>query len=364
MAYRFRSLLFRLDPEMAHRLTFFAARLAQSEALWLIRRWYDYHNPRLSQSLWGLPFSNPVGLAAGFDKNARLVPFWEAMGFGFCEVGSISAQPSKGNPRPRLFRLPQDEALINRMGLNNEGAERIASRLHNSKRGIPMGVNLAKTHRADLVGEAALEDFRASYTLLAPHADYIVLNISCPNTAEGKTFEEPDALDALLRVVNEVRRERGFAAPILLKLSPPPILRMAYDSLTDEVIDVGMKAGVAGFVATNTASDRMGLATPHDQIDAIGRGGLSGKPLQARSRDMIRYIRYRVRGKVPIISVGGVDAAEEAYARIRHGASLVQVYTGLVYHGPALVKQINAGLSELLQRDGFTSITQAIGVDA
>lgn len=363
MAYRFRSLLFRLDPETAHRLTFWAARLAQSEALWLIRRWYEFQDPRLMQSIWGLPFANPVGLAAGFDKNARLVPFWEAMGFGFCEVGSISAQPSGGNPRPRLFRLPQDEALINRMGLNNDGAERIASRLHNQKRSLPMGINLAKTHRSDLVGEAALDDFRSSFTLLAPYADYIVLNISCPNTAEGKTFEEPEALDALLRVIATVKRERGFSAPILLKLSPPPILRMAYDSLTDEVIDIGLKAGVAGFVATNTASDRMGLTTPDDQIDAIGRGGLSGKPLQARSRDMIRYIRHRVRGKVPIISVGGVDSAEEAYARIRLGASLVQVYTGLVYHGPALVKHINAGLAALLERDGFSSIAQAIGVD-
>jgi len=363
MAYRFRSLLFRLDPETAHKITFFAARLAQSEALGLIRRWYAYQNPLLAQSLWGLPFNNPVGLAAGFDKNARLVGFWEAMGFGFCEVGSISALPSRGNPRPRLFRLPQDEALINRMGLNNDGAERIAGRLHNSKRGIPMGINLAKTHRADLVGEAALEDFRISYTLLAPYADYIVLNISCPNTAEGKTFEEPEALDALLRVVCAVKKERGFSTPIFLKLSPPPILRMAYDSLTDEVIDIGLKWGIAGFVATNTASDRKGLSTPHDQIDAIGRGGLSGKPLQARSLEMLRYIRYRVRGKVPIISVGGVDSAEEAYARIRHGASLVQVYTALVYQGPALVRHINIGLAALLQRDGFSSISHAIGVD-
>ncbi len=322
---------------------------------------FRFADPALGQRLWGCEFANPVGLAAGFDKNAALVRAWAALGFGFAEVGSVTARPSPGNPTPRAFRLAEDGALVNRMGLNNDGAEAVAARLRTAARAIPLGINLAKTHDPAVLGDAATEDFLQSFRWLAPQADYVALNVSCPNTAEGKTFEEPAAFDGLLAAVMRERTALHLSVPVLVKLSPPATPRFD-PAPVDELIDLALGHGVAGFVATNTASDRTGLRADAAQLEAIGRGGLSGRPLEARATALVRHL-YR-RTEAPIIGVGGVDSAEAAYRKIRAGASLVEVYTGLVYQGPGLVRRINRGLVRLLERDGFASVGEAVGTAA
>jgi dihydroorotate dehydrogenase len=359
-----RRFLFALDPERAHNLALYAGKFARTLAGGRLAERFRFEHPTLSQQVLGLEFANPVGVAAGMDKNARLVDLWWSLGFGYAEVGSVSARRSRGNPRPRAFRLPDDEAIINRMGLNNQGAGRIARRIRSLERPFPVGINLAKTHDPSITGEDAVEDFRQSFRLLAPLADYIALNISCPNTREGKTFEEPSALDTLLAAIFEERRAAGLSVPVLVKVAPPPVEKMTFDSALEDVIDIALRAGVSGFIATNTAPDRLNLVTPIDRLERIGPGGLSGPPIESRALRMVRYLYRRTEGRVPVIGVGGVRSADTAYARIRAGASLVQLYTGLVYEGPELVRRVNEGLVALLERDGHASISEAIGLDA
>ena len=366
LVYRLlRPLLFRLDAEAAHAAAVRAALLGQRAPALL--RPLRFEDAALGQRLWRCEFANPVGLAAGFDKNAALVRAWAALGFGFAEVGSVTARQSAGNPAPRAFRLPADGALVNRMGLNNDGAAAVAARLRAERSGaapraLPLGINLAKTHDPAVLGEAATEDFLQSFLRLAPLADYVALNVSCPNTAEGKTFEEPAALDDLLGAVMAERAALGLEVPVLVKLSPPPAARFDPGPV-DELADLALGHGVAGFVAANTAPDRAGLRTDAGRLGEIGRGGLSGRPLAGRATALVRHLRRRTPG-VPIIGVGGVDSAEAAYEKIRAGASLVEVYTGLVYEGPALVGRINRGLVRLLERDGFASVGEAVGTAA
>ncbi len=353
-----RPLLFRLDAEAAHGAAVRAARLGQRVPALL--RPFRFEDPALGQRLWGREFANPVGLAAGFDKNAALVRFWAALGFGFAEVGSVTARPSAGTPAPRAFRLPRDRALVNRMGLNNDGADAVAERLREASRAIPLGINLAKTHDPAILGEAATEDFLYSFRRLAPLADYVALNVSCPNTAEGKTFEEPVAFDGLLTAVMAEQEALGLRVPVLAKLSPPADLSFDLGPV-DELVGIALARGVAGFVATNTAGDRAGLRTEAARLAEIGRGGLSGRPLADRATALVRHLYRRAEGRLPVIGVGGVDSAEAAYAKVRAGASLVEVYTGLVYEGPGLVGRINRSLVRLLERDGFASVGEAVG---
>lgn len=384
MYHFLRPLLFRLDAETAHGWGVRAARLGQ-RAPGVVRIFYRQPDPRLAQTVLGLRFASPVGLAAGFDKNGELVRFWPSLGFGFAEIGSVTALASSGNPKPRAFRLTADHALVNRMGLNNHGAEAVAQRLASTPRppGFVLGINVAKTHSPDILGDAGIEDFRQSVRQLAPHADYLALNVSCPNTAEGKTFETPEALDALLKAVTEEmgrRNEDSGAArpaqptrnqdapnpaspPLLIKLSPPPA-RGVDTAVTDELVRICLDHGVEGFIVSNTASDRDGLATSASYIDRIGIGGLSGRPLAKRALELTRHLYRTTEGRVPIIGVGGIDSAEAAYARIRAGASLVQIYTGLVYEGPGLVGEIHTGLVRQLDRDGIGPLADAVGLDA
>ncbi|MGB3541455.1 quinone-dependent dihydroorotate dehydrogenase [Rubrivirga sp.] len=362
--YRFlRPLLFRLDAEDAHSWGVRAARLGQ-RAGWATRRLNARADPRLAQTVWGRRFRSPLGLAAGFDKNAELVRFWAELGFGFAEVGSVSALPSVGNARPRAFRLPSDGALVNRMGLNNDGADAVAERLASTSRppGFVVGVNVAKTHSPDILGDAGIEDFRHSVRVLAPHADYLAINVSCPNTAEGKTFETPDALDALLHAI-ALEVGTGGAPPVVVKWSPPATAGIDVGAM-DELVEIALGHGVRGFITSNTASDRDGLVTGASEIERIGNGGLSGRPLAARSKALTRHLYRTTDGTVPIVGVGGIDSAEEAYERVRAGASLLQVYTGLVYQGPGLVGQIHRGLIRLLDRDGLDALQDAVGADA
>ena len=365
--YRFvRPLLFHLEAEQAHRLSTGAARLLQAVDPTLVDSLFDFEHEMLRQTRWGLSFANPVGLAAGFDKNARLLPFWKVLGFGFVEVGSVSARPSSGNPKPRAFRLPEDRALINRMGLNNDGAAEVAARLREMDHSAlpPLGINLAKTHDPGILGQEGIEDFRESFRQLAPLAGYVALNISCPNTQEGKTFEDPALLNDLLAAIFSERATLDLDVPVLLKLSPPVSENVVFDSGFEAILRLAHRHGVQGFIATNTMSDRAGLKTSSARLDRIGRGGLSGRPLAHRSTRLIRQLYRTTQGQWPIIGVGGVDSAKAAYAKIRAGASLVQLYTALVYEGPGLIKRINKNLVRLLKRDGLASVQEAVGVDA
>jgi len=363
---KLRSLLFSLDAELAHQLAVGSARVAQALVPRVIESTFSYAHPSLHTSLFGKQFTNPIGLAAGFDKNAKLILFWRKLGFGFIEVGSVSAKRSKGNKRPRAFRVPEDRALINRMGLNNDGAARVASRLspHAGTLAFPIGVNIAKTHDPSIQGKAAVDDFCESFRILAPFADYITLNVSCPNTAKGKTFEDPNSLDELLIGISKERKELSRRVPLLIKFSPPEMDSFVLDSHIDELLLVSLAHKVDGFVASNTASDRLHMSASASTLEKIGKGGLSGGPIAKRSTQLVRYLYRKTEGKLPIIGVGGVDSGDSAYDKIRAGASLIQLYTGLVYEGPGIVPAIKKRLVELLKEDGFGTISQAIGLDA
>jgi len=360
-----RPLLFRLDPESIHNITSLAARIIQTVFPQGVESLYGYGHGALGQQLFGITFSNPVGLAAGFDKNARLIRFLEALGCGFLEVGSVTAHPSSGNPRPRSFRLPADRALINRMGLNNHGAERIASRLRRlrHKPHIPVGINIAKTPHEKLVGKAAINDYCQSFILMAQLADYVTINISCPNTSTGKTFEDAERLDALLHALFTTRRALDITVPVLVKLPPSISPKIVFDSLIHEIITVSLEHGVSGFIASNTSQDRTGLTTSSKILGRIGAGGLSGHPLLERTLQLVRYVYRQTEGKVPIIGVGGIDSSEAAFRMLRAGASLIQIYTGLIYEGPRLIRNIKEDLVNLVEKEGYKTVGALIGAD-
>ncbi|MCB9644740.1 MAG: quinone-dependent dihydroorotate dehydrogenase [Myxococcales bacterium] len=361
-----KKVFFSMDAESAHLWALRGARLATPwRSLW--QGFFQVEDPRLVQDIAGMHFRGPVGLAAGADKNAEAVAFWFGVGFGFVEVGAITAQSSAGNPKPRAFRLPQDQALINRMGLNNHGAVATSERLRAlSKRALgPVGANLAKTHDPSILGDDAIDDFAQSFRLVAPHVDYIALNVSCPNTTEGKTFEDPTSFAQLLEAIFQEKTTLGLNVPIFVKLSPPVDPEDVDPSgELGEIVDLGCRLGVDGWIASNTASDRSGLQSPEKQIQLIGRGGLSGRPLAQRSTALVRYLYRRCDGKLPIIGVGGIFDAESAYEKVLAGASLLQMYTGLVYEGPGVVKRIHRGLLRLLERDGYGHLREAVGKKA
>jgi dihydroorotate dehydrogenase len=355
-----RPLLFRLDAERAHNLIF--SGLVACESLLAHtaapRAWT---HPALAQRLWDVTFPNPVGLAAGFDKDARAPHVWPLLGFGFAELGTVTAQAQPGNPIPRLFRLPADGALINRMGFNNGGAAAVARRLTHLLRTAlpqtPLGLNIGKS-RVTAFGDAAA-DYVDSFRTLAPFASYIVINVSSPNTPGLRDLQAQEHLAALLAAL--VRENAAFAAAH--RRSPLPLLIKVAPDLTDEdltlVVRVAQAGGAAGLVATNTTVCRDGLRAPIDEA-----GGLSGVPLRDRATAVIRSVRQLAGPTLPIIGVGGIFTAADAYAKIRAGASLVQLYTGMIYEGPRLARRVARGLVELLQRDGFTHVSQAVGKDA
>lgn len=329
--------LFKKDAEDAHDFVIDKGAYASKSPLFLdlISMLYGFSHPDLKKEFLGLTFPNPIGLAAGFDKNGALVPTMEALGFGFIEIGSITANSSKGNPRPRAFRLPEDHSLINRMGLNNDGAEVIVQRLKKTRCTIPLGVNIAKTHDPSIVGDLALEDYLKSYTLAREVADYITINISCPNTAEGKTFEDPESLTQLL----DILKPQNYQTPTLVKFS----VDISQDYLKS-LIDICERYGIDGYVATNTSSLRSGLKSNQELLNTIGNGGLSGAAISNRSNQVISWIRQEIGPDKLIIGVGGIHDADSAKAKLDAGANLLQIYTGMVYEGPGLVKRIKKGL--------------------
>lgn len=336
--------LFGLDPETAHALTFRIGRvMARSDRIrgWMAAR-YARPDPVLASSYHGRVYPSPIGSAAGFDKNAALVDILPCLGFGHLEVGSVTAMPSAGNPRPRLFRLPADCALINRMGLNNEGAELVARRLAGTVAQVPLGVNVAKTHDPSILGDRAVRDYAFSVDRVEPVADHIVLNVSCPNTEEGKTFEDPVAFSELL---SEVRSSK----PLYVKFSPD----LSVPDL-ERLVRIANDAGIKGYVASNTSLDRSGLATSAEELASIGRGGLSGRPIRQASMRLLRILAANVTSDTVLVSVGGIRTIDEVVESFKAGANLIQVYTGLVYEGPMLVHRLNLGLTDRLRQEGAT----------
>ncbi len=356
---RLRPLFFRLDAEAAHTAV---TTLWRSAALvpgsGYLTGPLRYSHPALRVSVAGITFANPVGLAGGFDKDARYIDSFARLGFGFIEVGTVTPKPQPGNPQPRLFRLPEDEALINRMGFNNGGMEAMARNLALMRRPVPIGVNIGKNKTTP--PESASADYLACFNTLAPLADYIAVNVSSPNTPGLRDLQHGDALAEILAPLREARdalrqAPNGRAVPIFVKLSPDE----TFEQL-DATLHVLLDMGVDGIIATNTTTERVGLRS-------AGRGeqgGLSGKPLFERSTAVLRHLYRAVGGRLPIIGVGGVDGPETAYAKILAGASLVQVYTALIYEGPTFVYSTLRGLVKLLERDGFTHISQAVGQEA
>ena len=348
-----RKLLFFLDPERAHRLAVAVLRWAGSSSV--ARRVRPRPAPSLAVRCLGLDFESPLGLAAGFDKGEVIAPGIHALGFGHVEVGTITPRPQPGNPRPRLFRLPAHRALINRMGFNNEGAEACAARLEAlAARGrrYVLGVNVGKNK--DTPNERAAEDYLACIERLGVLADYLVVNLSSPNTPGLRALQEREPLERLLSAC--VARARPLGKPLLVKLAPD----LSPEAL-DEAVDVAVAVGAAGVIATNTTVARPGAVA----LDPAGKegGGLSGAPLAPLAVAALRRCYARARGRIPIVGVGGVMSGADAYARIRAGASLVQVYTGLVYGGPGMPGRMLAELAALLRRDGFGSPAEAVGAD-
>lgn len=348
-----RSVLFRFDPERVHHLAHWALRRVTVAGA---RRRRGAPDPALAVRCLGLDFDGPIGLAAGFDKGDVSLPGLFALGFSHVEIGTITPRPQAGNDRPRLFRLPEHRAILNRMGFNNEGMEVCARRLEAlpaAARLGPVGVNVGKNKATP--NEKAASDYLACIDRLHPFADYLVVNISSPNTPGLRQLQEKDQLDRLLRACVARLAERAPGKPLLVKLAPD----LAPEAL-DEAVDVAVAAGISGIIATNTTLSRAGVERHPLAREA---GGLSGAPLEKLATEVVRRCYARAAGRVPIVGVGGVMGAEDAYAKIRAGASLLQVYTGLIYGGPGFVRRTNQELARLLVRDGFQGVAEAVGAD-
>jgi len=351
MVYRslVRSILFSLPPETAHELalhslSFIPARLLAKQ----------FSDPSLRIERFGLSFPNPVGLAAGFDKNGVVLQPLAALGFGFIEAGTVTFHPQPGNPRPRLFRLREDHALINRAGFNNDGAAAFARRVKQHRTGCVLGVSIGKSKITPL--ENATEDYLKSFELVHDVADYIAVNVSSPNTPQLRELQQSEQLSSLLSALLARNRELQKPLPLLVKLSPD----LERHDL-EMIVDVIARLHIDGIIATNTTINRSGLRTDAKRVAACGEGGLSGKPLANRSTRMIAELYELTGGRMPLIGVGGIFNADDAWQKIAAGASLVQLYTGFIYEGPNIATEINEGLANILAREGFASLDAAVG---
>jgi dihydroorotate dehydrogenase len=303
----------------------------------LLKRSYQKKSASLHRKLWGIDFPNPVGLAAGFDKDAKHIDALACLGFGFIEIGTLTPKAQDGNPAPRLFRLPTDKALINRMGFNNGGVDAAVLRLQQRKERIIIGGNIGKNKITP--NEEAYKDYEYNVKALHAVVDYFVVNVSSPNTPGLRELQEKAPLMDLLHKVQAVNKALPNPKPVLLKIAPD-----LTDTQLDDIIEIVAATQIDGIVATNTTIDRSQLQTPATEVEAIGAGGLSGKPVTARSTEVIRYIHQKTNGTIPMIAVGGIFTAADAIEKLNAGASLVQVYTGFIYEGPGMVKRICNGL--------------------
>lgn len=314
-----------------------------------MRRLLVIDDPVLAQTVAGLDFPRPLGLAAGFDKNATEVDIWGPLGFGFAEVGTVTAAAQPGNPTPRLFRLSADRALLNRMGFNNDGAAVAAARLQGRVEPEPVGVNLGKTKvtPADL----APQDYRSSARAVDAVADYLVINVSSPNTPGLRDLQAVESLRPIIEAVREVS-----SRPLFVKIAPD-----LSDEDVDAVTDLSLDLGITGLIATNTTISRDNLGTPG--VRQLGAGGVSGPPVAARALDVLRRIRRRAGDRLILIGVGGIETPRQAWERISAGAALLQGYTGLIYGGPDWIRDIHLGLADQVRRQGFDSIAEAVGAE-
>lgn len=349
-----RTALFKLPAETAHELTSGVLSALPGPARRLLRAATTTEDARLHSRVFGIDFPSPVGLAAGFDKAGTAFNGLAALGFGFIEIGTVTAHPQPGNPRPRVFRLPRDRALLNRMGFNNPGARAVARRLEGMPIETILGVNVGKSKVTPL--DEAVDDYLKSIELLERFARYLVINVSSPNTPGLRELQDAGPLRRLLRAVIGHTRTQADATPVLLKLAPD-----LTGAQMDEAVAIAMEEGVAGIIAVNTTVARDGLTTGAAEISDLGAGGISGAPLRARATQAVARIRRRTEGRVPVIGVGGISDAEDAWERIRAGASLIQLYTGFIYGGPGLVRRIHEGILERMQREGFATLADAVG---
>lgn len=356
------------DPEWLHQQTLrtftWLSQTSVSPPRSWVRRWLGHslclYDPRLEQTLWGLHFPNPVGLAAGFDKDAVATGIWSSLGFGFAELGTVTYQPQSGNPPPRLFRLPSDQAALNRMGFNNGGAAAMAARLtlslQNSTRLIPIGINLGKSKITPL--NAAAQDYLHSFRLLQNLGDYFVINVSSPNTPGLRSLQDATMLSKILDLLQQ---ENYSQKPIFVKIAPD----LASEAIID-IISLVKTYKISGIIATNTTIRRDGLKTKvihrTGKSPEVEAGGISGVPLRERSTEVIKFIYQQTQGEILLIGVGGIFSAEDAWEKITAGANIIQVYTGWIYEGPMMVRRILAGLLAKLEENGLTSITQAVGL--
>ncbi|MCA2242966.1 MULTISPECIES: quinone-dependent dihydroorotate dehydrogenase [Mycobacterium] len=344
-----RGLFFVIPPERIHTLVFALLRGVTAVA-WTrraLRRLLAPTDPALASTVFGVRFPGPLGLAAGFDKDGLGVLTWGALGFGHAEVGTVTAHPQPGNPAPRMFRLPADRALLNRMGFNNLGAGALAMRLARQRPEVPIGVNIGKTKATP--ADRAVDDYRASARLVGPLASYLVVNVSSPNTPGLRDLQ---AVESLRPILSAVLAET--TTPVLVKIAPD-----LSDSDVDEIADLAVELGLAGIVATNTTVSRDGLKTPG--VEALGAGGISGPPVARRAVEVLRRLYRRVGDRLVLIGVGGIENADDAWERITAGASLLQGYTGFIYGGGLWAKQIHDGIARRLHDGGFASLADAVG---
>ncbi len=354
------------DPEWLHQRTLQALGWLERTSERPLTQWvqaqlqhnYSLRSPEMEQTLWGLKFPNPLGLAAGFDKDGVAAGVWGAFGFGFAELGTVTFQAQPGNPRPRLFRLSADKAALNRMGFNNQGAEALATRLGQRlgyPRSVPLGINLGKSKVTPL--EDAAADYLGSFRLLKDLGDYFVVNVSSPNTPGLRSLQDASQLS---QIVEALQQENQGLKPILVKIAPD----LEEEAIRD-VLNLAKNYQLSGIIATNTTIRRDMLKT--QRIEATGKsvteeaGGISGAPLCQRSTEVIRFIHQQTQGQLPIIGVGGIFTAEDAWEKITAGASLIQVYTGWIYEGPWMVRRILEGLLHKLEEKGLTKISEAVG---
>lgn len=347
-----RPIVFRADAETAHELGIKAMQLGLASPFY-----QRAENLSLSQELFGLHFPNPLGIAAGFDKNGIVVDQLASLGFGFVEVGTVTLRPQKGNPKPRMFRLPDDKALINRLGFNNEGAEAVVNRLKKLKRKCVVGVNIGKNK--DVPNEEATENYLATFRIVYDQADYIAVNISSPNTPNLRELQKAENLEELLSALqaenHSIAAKSGRGGkPLLVKIAPD-----LSEGEIESIADIAVRHEIAGVIATNTTISRDGLRS--SGVAAIGAGGLSGRPLAERSNEVIAMLYRYTKGKLPIIGVGGVFTADDAFKKICSGASLVQAYTGFVYGGPSFAADVLIGLQNRLREAEFSNFSEAVG---
>ncbi len=333
-------LFFQVDPEKIHYSVFGTIKKAFKIPFvsTVFSSIYGYENKKLEKTLFGLKFKNPVGLAAGFDKNAVLIDELACMGFGFVEIGTVTPKPQDGNEKPRLFRLPEDQGLINRMGFNNGGVKEIVERLKKRKSNIIVGGNIGKNKVTS--NEDAVRDYEICFHELFDYVDYFVVNVSSPNTPNLRALQEKEPLEKLLQHLIGLNKQKAKPKPVLLKIAPD-----LTDGQLDDIIEIVKNTGLDGVVATNTTISRADLNTPAKTIEEIGMGGLSGKPVKQRSTEVIRYLSEKSGKAFPIIGVGGIFTAEDAIEKLEAGADLVQIYTGFVYEGPAIASKINKGIA-------------------